>query len=77
MLPLADMVEGEWASVARLSDEDPQTLRDLDAAGLRLDARVRLVRRRGEGLVLDVEERTGIRISGSTARLVQVTPLDA
>ncbi|WP_115727527.1 metal-dependent transcriptional regulator [Actinomyces culturomici] len=43
MRPLLDFPAGEWGRVARLSDSDPQTLRDLAAAGIALDALVRLV----------------------------------
>lgn len=77
MCALLDLAEGTWASVARLSDEDSQTLRDLDAIGLRLDARVRLRRREGENLVLDIEDQAEICVSAATVRLVQVTPLNA
>lgn len=41
-VPLDLGAAGEWVTVARLSDEDPQGLRDLEEAGIGLDSRIRL-----------------------------------
>lgn len=43
-VPLSEQRQGEWVTVARLSDEDPQGLRDLDEAGIGLDSQIRLAR---------------------------------
>lgn len=73
-IPLGLAAAGEWLTVARLSDEAPRGLRELEEAGIGLDSRIRLVPPPGdeEGagapgtgadagpeVVLDLEDRRG------------------
>lgn len=76
-LALADLDEGERAQVVRLSDEDPQILRDLDELGIVLDARVRLEgSEEGGGVLVEVDNSGRIRLDSRLALAVRVTPLD-
>lgn len=76
-LALADLDEGERAQVVRLSDEDPQILRDLDEFGIVLDARVRLEgSEEGGGVLVEVDNSGRIRLDSRLALAVRVTPLD-
>lgn len=76
-LALADLDEGERAQVVRLSDEDPQILRDLDELGIVLDARVRLEgSEEGGGVLVEVDNSGRIRLDSRLALAVGVTPLD-
>lgn len=54
--PLVEQGVGEWLTVARLSDEDPQGLRDLDAAGIGLDSTIRLTAPIDEGGTAESDE---------------------